>query len=141
MDDADSPDPWTLPVPRGCLQEVAALFKEYGFQMATRDLRFAGTPFSWSFRATLRVHQAEAVDAIMQHDEGGGSKMKRTGLIDVAIVQSLYQDHAVKDFVVEYGHVVVDECHHLSAVTFEKVLAATKAKYILGLTATGSQHR
>ncbi|MFN7544634.1 MAG: DEAD/DEAH box helicase family protein [Acidobacteriota bacterium] len=63
----------------------------------------------------------------------GGSKTKRPGLIDVAIVQSLYQDHAVKDFVAEYGHVVVDECHHLSTVTFEKVLAAAKAKYILGL--------
>ena len=74
--------------------------------------------------------------AIGEIGQIGGSKTNRTGLIDVAIVQSLYQDHAVKDFVAEYGHVVVDECHHLSAVTFEKVLAAAKAKYILGLTAT-----
>ena len=66
----------------------------------------------------------------------GGSKVKRKGMIDVAIVQSLYQDREIKDFVAEYGHIVVDECHHLSAVTFEKILAAAKAKYVLGLTAT-----
>lgn len=65
----------------------------------------------------------------------GGSKEKRSGRIDVSLVQSLYRDHAVKDFVADYGHIVVDECHHLSAVTFEKVLAAAKAKYVLGLTA------
>jgi hypothetical protein len=59
-----------LALPRGCLQEVAALFKEYGIQMATRDERFAGTPLSCSFQGTLRVHQAEAVDAIMKHDDG-----------------------------------------------------------------------
>jgi superfamily II DNA or RNA helicase len=38
--------------------------------------------------------------------------------------------------VAEYGHIVVDECHHLSAVTFEQVMRAAKAKYVLGLTAT-----
>ncbi|MGC1905509.1 MAG: DEAD/DEAH box helicase family protein [Candidatus Acidiferrum sp.] len=43
---------------------------------------------------------------------------------------------AVEDFVAEYGHVIVDECHHLSAVTFERVLREVKAKYVLGLTAT-----
>jgi len=35
-----------------------------------------------------------------------------------------------------YGHVVVDECHHLSAVTFEDISRAAKAKYVLGLSAT-----
>lgn len=42
----------------------------------------------------------------------------------------------MEDFVADYGHVIVDECHHLSAVTFERVLREVKAKYILGLTAT-----
>jgi hypothetical protein len=41
-----------------------------------------------------------------------------------------------KDLVAEYGHIVVDECHHLSAVTFEQVMRQVKAKYVLGLTAT-----
>jgi superfamily II DNA or RNA helicase len=35
-----------------------------------------------------------------------------------------------------YGQVIVDECHHLPAVSFERVLASAKARYIVGLTAT-----
>ena len=66
----------------------------------------------------------------------GGGSTKRSGRLDVAVIQSLYHDHVVKDLVAEYGHVVVDECHHLSAVTFEKVLREVKAKYVVGLTAT-----
>jgi len=43
----------------------------------------------------------------------GGGKMGRTGCVDVAVIQSLYRKDEVKDFVVEYGQVIVDECHHL----------------------------
>ena len=66
----------------------------------------------------------------------GGGKSKRTGIIDVAVIQSLQRQGVVHDFVAEYGHVIVDECHHLSAFTFERVLREIKAKYVLGLTAT-----
>ncbi len=66
----------------------------------------------------------------------GGGKTKRTGVIDVAVIQSLQRKGAVEDFVADYGHVIVDECHHLSAFTFERVLRQVKAKYVLGLTAT-----
>jgi superfamily II DNA or RNA helicase len=66
----------------------------------------------------------------------GGGKMHRTGHIDVAVIQSLYQKEAVKDFVAEYGQVIVDECHHISAFTFEQVMKQVKAKYVVGLTAT-----
>jgi superfamily II DNA or RNA helicase len=66
----------------------------------------------------------------------GGGKSKRTGMIDVAVIQSLQRQGVVHDFVAEYGHVIVDECHHLSAFTFERVLREIKAKYVLGLTAT-----
>src|SRR5690242_5340582 len=66
----------------------------------------------------------------------GGGKSKRTGRIDVAVIQSLHHDQKVKDFVASYGHVVVDECHHLSAFTFEKVMREVKARYVVGLTAT-----
>lgn len=65
-----------------------------------------------------------------------GGKDKRTGLIDVGVIQSLSRKRVVKDFVAEYGQVIVDECHHLSAVSFEQVLKQVKAKYVLGLTAT-----
>jgi superfamily II DNA or RNA helicase len=66
----------------------------------------------------------------------GGGKAKSTGFIDVAVIQGLQRKGAVEDFVADYGHVIVDECHHLSAVTFERVLREVKAKYVLGLTAT-----
>ncbi len=73
---------------------------------------------------------------IDQIGQVGGGKTKRTGVIDVAVIQSLHRDQEVKDFVGEYGHVIVDECHHLSAFTFEQVMRQVKAKYVVGLTAT-----
>ena len=46
----------------------------------------------------------------------GGGKTDRTGRVDVAVIQSLYRKDDVKDFVAEYGQVIVDECHHTSAL-------------------------
>ncbi|MFY3791490.1 TOTE conflict system archaeo-eukaryotic primase domain-containing protein [Ureibacillus sp. MALMAid1270] len=66
----------------------------------------------------------------------GGGKNKPTGIIDVATVQSLNYKGEIKDLVTQYGQVIVDECHHISAFSFEKVLKKVEAKYILGLTAT-----
>ena len=66
----------------------------------------------------------------------GGGKDKRTGFLDVAMLQSLFKNKQVSDLVAEYGQVIVDECHHLPAFTFEQVLRQAKARYILGLTAT-----
>jgi superfamily II DNA or RNA helicase len=42
----------------------------------------------------------------------------------------------VSDLVADYGHLVVDECHHLSAASFELVARRSKARYVLGLSAT-----
>src|SRR5436190_23073792 len=64
------------------------------------------------------------------------ARLERSGVVDVAIIQSTHGREGVKDFVAEYGHVIVDECHHLSAFTFEQVMKQVKARYILGLTAT-----
>lgn len=66
----------------------------------------------------------------------GGGKSKPTGIIDVAIMQSLSKNNAVDDLVGNYGQVIFDECHHLSAKSFEIVANACKAKYVLGLSAT-----
>jgi len=66
----------------------------------------------------------------------GGGKNKPTGVIDVAIIQSLTKNQSVADLVANYGQVIFDECHHLSAVSFEMVAKACKAKYVLGLSAT-----
>jgi superfamily II DNA or RNA helicase len=65
-----------------------------------------------------------------------GGKRRPTGLIDVALLQSLVRNGEVSDLVENYGHLVVDECHHLSAVSFEDIARAAKAKYVLGLSAT-----
>jgi hypothetical protein len=66
----------------------------------------------------------------------GGGKDKQTGLVDVAMLQSLFKNKEVSDLVAEYGQVIVDEVHHLPAFTFEQVLKQTKARFVLGLTAT-----
>lgn len=66
----------------------------------------------------------------------GGGKRKPGGLVDVAIIQSLVRKGEVDDLVGGYGHLVVDECHHLSAASFEAVARRCKAKYVLGLSAT-----
>jgi superfamily II DNA or RNA helicase len=65
-----------------------------------------------------------------------GGRKRPTGYIDVATVQSLVKKGEVSDLVANYGHLVVDECHHLSAVSFEAVARAAKVKYVLGLSAT-----
>ncbi len=66
----------------------------------------------------------------------GGGKTTKTGRLDVAVIQSLIRKGEVKDIVAEYGQVIVDECHHVSAFSFERVLKKVKAKYVVGLTAT-----
>lgn len=66
----------------------------------------------------------------------GGGKTSRTARIDIAVIQSLVRKGEVKDLVTEYGQVIVDECHHVSAFTFERVLRKVIAKYVVGLTAT-----
>jgi superfamily II DNA or RNA helicase len=66
----------------------------------------------------------------------GSGKRKPTNIIDVALIQSLVKKGEVDDIVANYGHLVVDECHHLSAVSFELVAKRAKAKFVLGLSAT-----
>jgi superfamily II DNA or RNA helicase len=66
----------------------------------------------------------------------GGGKTTQTGRLDVAVIQSLIRKGEVKDIVARYGQVIVDECHHVSAFSFERVLRQVKAKYVVGLTAT-----
>jgi superfamily II DNA or RNA helicase len=66
----------------------------------------------------------------------GAGKKTGNGKLDVAMIQSLVRKEKVQDLVASYGQVIVDECHHLPAVSFERVLAEVKARYVVGLTAT-----
>jgi superfamily II DNA or RNA helicase len=52
------------------------------------------------------------------------------------MIQSLVRSDHVDDLVATYGHVIVDECHHIPAASFERVLGEVKARFIAGLTAT-----
>ena len=66
----------------------------------------------------------------------GGGRTRASGLLDVALIQSLGCKGVVDDRVADYGHLIVDECHHLSAFSFEQVARRAKARYVAGLSAT-----
>ncbi len=67
-----------------------------------------------------------------------GYKKKPTKFVDVATYQSLLNrsDNTVNPVVHEYGQIIIDECHHLSAPQYEKLLGEVHAKYLLGISAT-----
>jgi superfamily II DNA or RNA helicase len=66
----------------------------------------------------------------------GGGRRKPTGRIDVAMFPSLTRMGEVCDLVADYGNVIVDECHHVPAASFERVMAEVRARFVTGLTAT-----
>ena len=66
----------------------------------------------------------------------GGGRKKPTGLLDVAVIQSMVRNGVVDDLAGHYGHLIVDECHHLSAQSFERVARQAPAKFVTGLSAT-----
>jgi superfamily II DNA or RNA helicase len=66
----------------------------------------------------------------------GGGKSKPTDKIDIAVMQSLSRQGEVNSLVENYGLVIIDECHHVGAASFDAILNKVKAKYVLGLTAT-----
>ena len=88
---------------------------------------------STSGSASSRCSSASSPEDIGQI---GAGKAKPNGRLDVAMIQSLVRKGSVADLVAGYGQVIVDECHHCPAVTFERVLAEVKARYVVGLTAT-----
>ena len=96
----------------------------------------------------ILVHRKQLLDQWIVHIQNflgieqnhigqiGGSKRKPSGFVDVALIQSLSRKGVVDDIVGEYGYLIVDECHHISARSFEIVARQCKAKYITGLSAT-----
>ncbi len=100
-------------------------------------------------RATLvLVHRTQLLDQwreqlavflgldVKEIGQIGGGRRKQTGLVDVAMIQSLARRKDLSEFAGRYGNVIVDECHHIPAVSFEKVLKEVRAKHLTGLTAT-----
>ena len=181
-----------LGLPRGCLEEVEALFKDLDIKLSITDERNQGETARFEFQGTLRPEQQQAAKAMSAHEIGvlaattafgktvlaawliaqrgvntlvlvhrqqllrqwverlsqflgipekeigrlGGGRRRLTGTLDVALIQSLVRKGVVDDCVAEYGHVIVDECHHLSARSFELAVRRAKPRYLLGLSAT-----
>jgi len=97
-----------------------------------------------------RLEQFLVIDEVPEVEEGKRRRKKNLspigtlsstgnklhGIIDIALMQSCISDNEVKPFVKDYGMVIADECHHVSAVNFEQILKAVNAQYVYGLTAT-----
>lgn len=66
----------------------------------------------------------------------GGGKSKLGKIVDIALIQSLVRGDEAKEFVKDYGLVIVDECHHVPAISFETVMKEVNARFVYGLTAT-----
>ena len=66
----------------------------------------------------------------------GGGRKKLRGRIDIAMIQSLIRNGEVDDRIADYGHVIMDECHHVPAPGFAQVADRAKARYVTGLSAT-----
>lgn len=181
-----------LILPRGCQEDMVAIFKELGIEVEYVDTRYSGDEIDVTFNGQLTSIQLEAVSQLLGSTNGvlsattgfgktvaaaaliaergvntlivvdrtqlqlqwveklasflklpikeigqyGGGKKKLTGKIDVVTIQSLTSKQELKSFITQYGQIIVDECHHISAFTFERVLKQVRAKYIHGLTAT-----
>jgi len=85
----------------------------------------------WQERLSTFLEGADAVPGQL-----GGGKSRLTGKIDIAVLQSITRTDELGSFLDGYGQVIVDECHHISAFSFEAVLKESKARFITGLTAT-----
>jgi superfamily II DNA or RNA helicase len=70
----------------------------------------------------------------------GQGKDNLSGIIDIALMQSLNRKGDVKDCVKDYGLIIVDECHHVAAFSFEEILKTAAARYVYGLTATPARN-
>ena len=196
-----------LILPRGCQESLTIFLSEHGCKVTVDDQRVSGKTIDVQFRGELRHDQNEAVQTLLQYDNGvvaattafgktvasigliaerkvntlilvhtqallqqwkkvleqfliineqspeqpvkrgrkkqlsligqlGGTKNTLSGIVDIAIMQSLITEHEVKPLVNDYGMIIVDECHHVSAESFERVLKAAHAQYVYGLTAT-----
>lgn len=92
-------------------------------------------------RAELLRQWQERLSDFLEISKGGlgaigGGKNKLSGKIDIAVMQSLSRREDMGELLDGYGQIIVDECHHLSAFSFEAILKQAKAKYVVGLTAT-----
>jgi superfamily II DNA or RNA helicase len=65
-----------------------------------------------------------------------GPTPRLTGRFDIAMLPSLARVENLAAALAGYGVIVVDECHHVPATSFEMVLKACSSRRVYGLTAT-----
>lgn len=117
-------------MPRGCLDDVRHELTSLGIRPIVRDHREGGRPVDVTFTGEPRQLLDQWVERLSTFlglpaksiGRVSGGRGRTTGAIDVALIQSLIKKGVVDDRVADYGHVVVDECHHVSAQTFEAVV-------------------
>ncbi len=85
----------------------------------------------WNEKLTTFLKLPENVPGLL-----GGGKRKLTGEIDITLMQSLSRRKDLQELLSKYGQIIVDECHHVSAFSFETIVKQAKAKFVVGLTAT-----
>ena len=68
--------------------------------------------------------------------EISSKKKNITNVIDVVSVKSLWNNGNVLDIAKNYGMIIIDECHHTAAYTFEQAINTGNAKYVYGISAT-----
>ncbi len=127
--------PQHIALPRGCLDAALSLLRDNGIACDLRDERFGGQPLDVSFVGSLRLDQEAAVAGLLTHDAGVLCAPTAFGKT-VTAAAMIARRGEVNPLVENYGQVIVDECHHVGAVSFDAILKRTKAKYVLGLTAT-----
>lgn len=66
----------------------------------------------------------------------GGGKNKITNVIDVASIKTLWNKGKLNEITKNYGMIIIDECHHLAAFTYEQAINSVNSKYVYGFTAT-----
>jgi len=92
-------------------------------------------------RADLMRQWLEGLGTFLRFSEQGlgmlgAGRNKLSGVVDIAVMQSLSRSEELGELLDHYGQIIVDECHHVSAFSFEAILNAAKARFVLGLTAT-----
>ncbi len=66
----------------------------------------------------------------------GAQKKKQLGKVDIGMLQTFAKMENAEELLKAYGQIIIDECHHIPAISFETVLKKCRARYVLGLTAT-----
>ncbi len=92
-----------------------------------------------TFNLSLLKQWKERIKEFLKINEVGqvgDGKNTLTNIIDVASIKTIYNEGKFNDVVKNYGMIIIDECHHSSAYTYEAALNKVNAKYVYGVSAT-----